>query len=238
MSEKLNDALSMIGDAVAAANEKRSLKNARAARQLSLLQSPCALAEALLTSYFASVEGFALSEKKANYAVEMMLQAAKSGESIKLIESYADYRKRTGNAMWQATLPGDEVACWCPKTIADTDEAFIILEKLSDIRQMPKLISDKQREATDSHELASFLDAAAKEEAFRDAIPMEKKQSVAEFAASCSSPAMFDIRDERCAFIGFYNSRDLSHGAEEAVKHTEVINDGTACWCTVYVKNK
>lgn len=236
MSEKLTNALDAIAEVVSQVEEKRTLKNLRIERQRALLEKSDELATSIFESYFAIVEGYNLSRKKACYVVTTMEDAIKTNQNIQLIETYDMHRKKIGNPSWESDLPGDETACWCPLSVLCTDDAFILLEKLADIRQVSQVILDKKKEVTDKKMMSDTLDEIAKAEAFRDAKPVDKHQTVADIAKLYTSQVMFDLRDEHGKFVGFYNDRVQSHANAEVLKTSDLIDDTDTCYGTLYIK--
>jgi hypothetical protein len=81
--------------------------------QLLLFNEEDSILEVILDNYFRKVEGWSCSSDKTTFVIKKMKESIKNKEILSLQEKYENE---------------DKIAYWCPKTLYNTEEAFILVE--------------------------------------------------------------------------------------------------------------
>lgn len=89
--------------------------------------------EKIFSQYFNMIEGSSCSSDKASFVSSRLIRSCKSGEVLNLRETYREYQEKgvnIGSIGKDDPAELDKVAYWCPKTLDNTYDAFLVLDEI------------------------------------------------------------------------------------------------------------
>lgn len=189
----------------------------------------------IFRTYYELVEGYDNADRKAEFTVSRMQDAAESESCFTLRETYMEYRKRIGKLAWMPDLPDMSIARWCPESIETTDEAFDALSRLEDSHLSAEFLREKQNQMLDKNADKASKVAAIKKKMFNDAEVCRLNEEVATYAKRFGN-ADFEIRDIDGNLIGFYNSNVKSCSRKKVIRIGSKNDDGKVVHAVLFVK--